>query len=491
MRTVPLFVLLAAGGCIWTPNNRTEREKGGTLTVSGYVHEANSSLTLKARNYETGALDTIATPTSGATEAYPGAGMYPWSASLNTTTMNAKYWAPLLLGNLSAGTSAPGRLELAAFNVENTRMVTFTEAAADCVSDEMNDGEDMSPAGGACYDGREVVLYENTGIGQGADANDNWTLMPGGAGSDATIRWDVVKYLSQGLEVYGLVCRPTAAGSYPVHVYNHGGYAGMGPNEIDGCKVWATAGWVFVAPTYRGERMYYDWVNYYPSQGNVEFCLGEVTDSLRMLEVLDNMVASADMNRVLMSGHSHGGCVTTRAVERGAPVQAAIDIYGPSDWGLVHGECADCAVVKTDLETATGGTPATRPLAYNWRSPRYKDAVSSLFAGDLAARSDVKFMIQHGVDDTLVPVNQSCLLAQDAWDTTSARWHVTAGGVHTTNAVAGCSQSWTNSARPTTVWSGNRYLLVYDAIGHAVNYYMWLDYTRFVNALGWATPFPT
>ncbi len=57
----------------------------------------------------------------------------------------------------------------------------------------------------------------------------------------------------------------------------------------------------------------------------------------------------ADPKHAYMSGLSHGGCITTRAVQRGAPVQLAIDMFGPADWaidyeGWVAGIAAGLAV---------------------------------------------------------------------------------------------------------------------------------------------------
>ena len=56
------------------------------------------------------------------------------------------------------------------------------------------------------------------------------------------------------------------------------------------------------------------------SEGRKEVCLGEVDDVLQMLAIAD-VQPYVKPDRVLMWGGSHGGCVTLRAIERGAPGQ--------------------------------------------------------------------------------------------------------------------------------------------------------------------------
>lgn len=491
MRRLPLYLLAAASGCIWNPNNRTEREKGAALTLSGFTLEPSQQVRVRARDYDTGAAVQIASVVSNATEVYAGSGLYAWSATVTAAVSPNKYWAPTQIGPLSAGTSSNGRLELSAFLADNTRLATFSEAAEDCVNAEILGGETPVNAGAMCYDGTEVVQFDETGIANGADPN-TWTVMPGAGGVAGSYSWKIVKYKSQGLDIYALVCQPGGAGPFPVHIHNHGGAGGLFPADLNLCLGFAAAGWVTAMSTYRGEPTYATPAGTFVSQGQVEVCLGEVTDTLRLLEVLDAQVAQADMERVLMTGFSHGGCITSRAVERGAPVQAAIDVFGPSDWALLYNECsgAFCTdIVKPLLEAVTGGTPGTKPMAYNWRSPRYHDTLSDIFAGDLGARDDVKFLIQQGTADTTVPVNQSCKLALDAWGSGSQRWHVLADGTTTTDPITGCTQSWNASDQPHLNWPDQRYLLVYQGAGHAFNAPMAEDFYRFIDSLGWATPF--
>lgn len=101
----------------------------------------------------------------------------------------------------------------------------------------------MVAAGQRCYDGNEVVQFDQTGISDLADVG-GWTPIAAGSGSDATARWDIGTYKSQGLDVLGIICRPLGAGPFPVHVWNHGGSLGLSAGEVESCKNWARAGWV-------------------------------------------------------------------------------------------------------------------------------------------------------------------------------------------------------------------------------------------------------
>jgi acetyl esterase/lipase len=279
----------------------------------------------------------------------------------------------------------------------------------------------------------------------------------------ASVIIEKVAYRSNGLRIFGQVCRPPSPGPHPVMVMNHGGFEGLG-NEWNGGSCRDTAaqlGYVVAQSSYRGED---------GSEGTVELCLGEVDDVLNLIEVVLAQ-PYADRRRVVMWGGSHGGCVTSRAFQRGAPVHAAVDVFGPGDLGATYAfwqsqvdRGSPYANVYQDLmdvaRRPAGGTPAQVPAAYAARSP-------AGFAADLARRTE-PFLIVHGVADLLVPAPESCLLASRAGGFTA--WHVTADPALTVPvAPDGCGVfpiAWSSTARPTTAWPGNRYLLIYDTAGH-------------------------
>jgi hypothetical protein len=140
---------------------------------------------------------------------------------------------------------------------------------------------------------------------------------------------------------------------------------------------------------------------------------------------------------MLMWGHSHGGCITLRAIEAGAPVQAAAVLDAPVDMAKWYNYCDTtvfpgnaCFTDEVPLPFFFNGpaptlaltfsalgpglllplTPSESPIPYNWRSP-------ITFAGDLRARgrylnTDIKVLVLQGNADPLIEPSQACALSQ-------------------------------------------------------------------------------
>jgi fermentation-respiration switch protein FrsA (DUF1100 family) len=280
---------------------------------------------------------------------------------------------------------------------------------------------------------------------------------------DASVVIERVSYRStDGLRIVGQVCRTQVPGRRPVLIVAHGGFEGLGSEWNGGlCKTLAQAGNVVVESSFRGED---------GSEGRVEFCLGEVDDVLAMAEIALAQ-PYADRGRATMIGVSHGGCIALRALQRGAPVQAAVDVFGPTEAvSLVQFWQARIAAGGPNvgqyrdwlqrLQGAAGGPPESAPAGYAARSP-----VSFLPA--LEAWPGTLLMV-HGTDDPLVPLSQSCLLASRL------------GGVsaYYRDAVRvlsgpppGCAASgltWRTDGLPAPGWSGRRFLMVYRGAGHDI-----------------------
>ncbi len=270
-----------------------------------------------------------------------------------------------------------------------------------------------------------------------------------------------VSYKSGDLTIQGQVCRPTVSGRHPVLISNHGGFGGIpdldDPNGL--CANSARSGWVVAESSYRGED---------GSDGEVEVCLGEVDDVLAMIEVVRKQ-PYAESDRIAMLGVSHGGCVTSRAVEKGADVDLAATIAGPADWNTlmrsmkrslnggptmpVLRQIKKNLVIK--VEEAVGGTVAEYPKRYAERSPDPKKI----------AQWDKPFMILHGVADTIVPVQQACALAKKAGGFEAYRFD-TSGGV-VSEPPPGCDElSWNDDASPVDTFDADRYLMTYDDVDH-------------------------
>ena len=486
---------MLASGCVWSPSSRTEHESSGAVVMQGFAGSASTTISIHARNYDTGAFDVVGTTVSNSGPMVTGPDMFTWNTLV---TLAPRYWAPG-----QAGCSA-GRAELRAIQAGN-QLGTFTEPARECAVDMMEDGEHPFASGDACSDGREVILFDNNGVCAGAETAG---MSPVGPPTVLTfegrsIVYEVFSYPVQGKTIYGMVCRPNDGLRHPVQIFNHGGWNGVGYlDEETGCRRAASKGWVLAMSAYRGEPLYLPSTGQkWTSTGSIELCNGEVTDVMRMTELVLAR-PYADPDRVLMHGVSHGGCITTRAVERGAPVQAAIDFAGPSDWVSLYNTLGwwivpavpsgPTAPFPTWMAAWIGGTPAALARAYEWRSSRF-------FAADLAARTDVKYLHMHGTDDTIVGYDHACKLAKAAYGAAgSQNWHVDTSGSATPASPPNCtgvdtSLTWLTGARPSSSWPGNRYILMYDGLQHgftgptgaaALN-----DYLAFINALGWGVPY--
>ena len=223
-----------------------------------------------------------------------------------------------------------------------------------------------------------------------------------------TVTWQVGNYWSDGLRIYGLLCTPTSLpGPYPVAILNHGltsvpvgllyAFPAIEAYVWTGCTNMAGAGWLTAITTYRGEIIGASTGSGFPapyanfwalSDGALELCLGEVDDVLNLLSAVTALPA-ANASHVLMWGHSHGSCITERAVERGAPVRIAVSLDGP-----------------TDFTTWNHNNPILAPTT------AAQDARSSAWSGNNpAALANVKFLRIQAEGDTTVTPDQGCELA--------------------------------------------------------------------------------
>ena len=272
-----------------------------------------------------------------------------------------------------------------------------------------------------------------------------------------------VTYQSGGLTIFGQICRPADVGPHPVLISNHGGFRGIpdfeDPNGF--CARTAKMGWVLAESSYRGED---------GSEGDIEVCRGEVDDVLAMLDVVKGQ-DYADPDRIAMVGLSHGGCITSKAVERGADVDVAIDIAGPADWVSLmksvyrgaNSSSTDKAVrpifrgLVAQIEQATGGTPEEVPEQYRERSPDPKKI----------AEWGKPFLIMQGGADTIVPVQQSCGLASKTGGFEAHR--IDTRGRVVPQAPPGCEGdklTWDDAPGQEVDFDADRYLLVYDDSDH-------------------------
>jgi Prolyl oligopeptidase family len=241
-----------------------------------------------------------------------------------------------------------------------------------------------------------IATLESRALAQTWSTKDLKTQQALPSGTSNTVTWQVGNYLSGGLQIYGLLCIPTSpSGPYPVAIINHGRPSGSPIRGIQqaqwsGCIEMAVNGWLTAISTYRGESISGlppPFTNFSGvSDGELEFCYGEVDDVLNLLSAV-TALTNANANQVFMWGHSHGSCITERAVEKGGPVQIAVSLDGPTDF-------------TTWSNSRKNLTEAERDA----RSP-------ALTANNLTALTKVQFLRVQAEGDMTVTPDQACELA--------------------------------------------------------------------------------
>lgn len=281
---------------------------------------------------------------------------------------------------------------------------------------------------------------------------------------DTSLVIEAVSYNVDGLSIKGQLCRPAAPGQHPLVLWNHGGWGGLG-NEFNRasslCANLARNGYAVIESSYRGED---------GSAGSIEICAGEVDDAYRILQ-LARTEQFVDTARVAILGGSHGGCITYGVLARNAAARRAVIVAGPTDLAATWRSLADSVVADSastrflvwdyivhDARLYVGGTPDSVPGEWAARGmlPR---------AGAIAAWPG-KILIQHGVNDDIVLLAQSCAMAALLPGTVA--FHVDGSGQIVTTAPMACAASgltWSAGPVPTD-WPGSRYLMVYDSLTH-------------------------
>ncbi|MGA8356030.1 MAG: hypothetical protein WB772_01625, partial [Xanthobacteraceae bacterium] len=462
----PLFA-----AAVTSPSSRTVGNPANAVTLKGYVEKAGQTVTIQAVDQNTGELVTLGTTKaamSGTAHTTPSGThytAYPWSFPASVLAL--KYWAPQkIVADLA---TSQGHLELFA-TASGQNLDTFSAAAS---ASAQASGQDPQTAAANFSDGKSTVLFDPNGVGSGPEGP--WVTVAGMISDShspyySPVAWSIGSYtVENGTKIYALVCSPTEGGPYPVVVFNHGG-TGSGdggnlngvvtaqgwtvlpvllgangqpvigpdglptpiPDSLGQCLDWAKRGWVFATSAYRGEGVtitsassqFSPPATPWMSDGKVEFCMGEVTDVMALTDLLVNHTGSILLGntsekvkinvngQVLMYGYSHGGCITHRAVEQGAPVNAFSVIEGFTDFPLNYLNWTSNGQTQQNAAIAAGAwqpgvatsvylPDAAHVMGYNWRSAHY-------FAsrGDLSIQKfkTMPILILQGDIDTANPV---------------------------------------------------------------------------------------
>lgn len=209
-----------------------------------------------------------------------------------------------------------------------------------------------------------------------------------------------IRYTSGGQDVGGYVVRPRATGAgepLPAIVYNRGGTGNFG--RIDAltlAELWLMAqrGFVVVASEYR----------YVDDQARRDEWGGADLDDVLNLLPLVSARPDVDARNVFMMGLSRGGFMTYLALARGARVNAAAVIAGPTD-------LARLAVERPEFVL---GNEVFDGWAKLW--PDYvahaRQLLESRSPVALAGRLDVPLLVMHARTDSKISVSHALAMAQ-------------------------------------------------------------------------------
>ena len=209
----------------------------------------------------------------------------------------------------------------------------------------------------------------------------------------------LIRYPSDGLNIYGFANIPDDEGLHPVIIALHGYIDPAIYNTIDYTTHYADAlagaGYIVLHPNLRGYR---------PSDdGKNLFRVGMATDVLNLIELIQTQsggsgpLGSADSNLIGLWGHSMGGGITTRVLTVSADIRAAV-LYG----AMSGDEQKNYEAIQRWSGSTRGMDESAVPVEALTRiSPMY-------FFDDITAAVS----IHHGMADTLVPVDWSMLTCE-------------------------------------------------------------------------------
>jgi len=211
---------------------------------------------------------------------------------------------------------------------------------------------------------------------------------------------EVVEYPSKGLQLMAWVAGHREPGpKRPAVLFLHGGFE-FGAGDWDMAVPYWEAGFVVMAPTFRGEN---------GQPGTFSFLYDEVDDVLAAAEYLSRLPA-VDSSRVFLAGHSAGGTLVQLAVEASGRFRAAASFDGSPDQTLLYNGSATKPGPHREVVFDTNDSRELEirsPLAYvgSVKSPiRLYYSHEAAVLNQRSSRRLAELARRHGVDAKAVRV---------------------------------------------------------------------------------------
>ncbi len=199
-----------------------------------------------------------------------------------------------------------------------------------------------------------------------------------------------LQYDSNGLNIKAKIFYPKKFFSkkLPAIVYSHDGVSGLSPSSSLRCQELANAGFVVMAPSFRGED---------GSDGEIEVAKGEVLDVLAAIQYL-RAQPQVDANRIALFGTSHGALVSLLASATDKKIRALVFAYGVANIYSWFDYLQKNNLYANDAldQKIYGAGPQDKPQNFLLRYGLA--AVPNVF---------VPTLIVQGEKDTIVPVGQA------------------------------------------------------------------------------------
>lgn len=239
----------------------------------------------------------------------------------------------------------------------------------------------------------------------------------------------IVSHLVHRQKHYGAIIIPmnAAPASAPIIVEAKGvswNYFHLNLERLDSASFMGDARrqFIYVAPSYRGEVLHFNGVDYQSEGDRTNAWDGATDDAIALLNVALKTTPEANANRICAFGRSRGGSVALLMGERDARIRCVVEWSGPADWFSLMGTegWTQQEIFAEGLRTRakpneTGGQLVEHFLSKAVRGDEDLPAVRRrMLAGSplYFANRLPRVQMHYGMEDTSVPVRNGLRLAE-------------------------------------------------------------------------------